>query len=62
MFKKIMTFIRESIEELKKVNWPSKDEAVQSAIVVVLFVVIFSLFLALVDAGLSRLAAFVLKA
>lgn len=61
MFNKIKTFIRESVEELKKVNWPTKDEAVHSAIVVVLFVVAFSLFLSLIDAGLSRLVGLLLK-
>jgi preprotein translocase subunit SecE len=49
MFKKIAGFLKESWEELKKVVWPSKEEAVKSSIVVIVFVVVFSLFLAFMD-------------
>jgi len=47
--KKIVQFFRESISELKKVSWPSKDEVVSSTKVVVVSVVIFAAILGLVD-------------
>ncbi len=49
MFDKFAGFLKESYSELKKVSWPSKEDAVSSSVVVILFIVGFSLFLALVD-------------
>ncbi len=48
-------FVKESIEELKKVSWPSRELAWNSAIVTIVFVVVFSIFLALVDYLLNLL-------
>jgi len=42
-------FARESIEEGKKVAWPTRKETVQMTGIVFLFVVVMSLFLFLVD-------------
>lgn len=47
--KKIVQFFRESVSELKKVSWPSRDEVVSSTKVVVVSVVIFAAILGLVD-------------
>ncbi|MBI9108562.1 MAG: preprotein translocase subunit SecE [Spirochaetales bacterium] len=47
--KKIIQFFRESISELKKVSWPSKDEVISSTKVVVVSVFIFAAILGLVD-------------
>jgi len=48
-------FFREVKVELKKVTWPSRKETITSTSVVVVLVVIASVFLGLVDLGLSRL-------
>ncbi|MBW2617310.1 MAG: preprotein translocase subunit SecE [Deltaproteobacteria bacterium] len=48
-------FFREVKVELKKVTWPSRKEAITSTSVVVVLVIIASIFLGLVDLGLSRL-------
>lgn len=48
-------FFREVKVELKKVTWPSRKEAVASTSVVVVLVLLASVFLGLVDLGLSRL-------
>ena len=42
-------YIKESFGELKKVSWPSRELAWNSAIVTIVFIVVFSLFLAVVD-------------
>ncbi len=42
-------FIRESYQELLKVSWPSKEDALNSAVVTIIFIVTFSLFLSAVD-------------
>lgn len=45
----VVTFVRESKEELKKVTWPDKDEVTSFTFVVVVAVAIVSVFLWLVD-------------
>ena len=55
MFKKTVTFVKESREELKKVTWPERDEVTSFTIVVIVTVVIVSLFLWVVDTGLMSL-------
>ena len=47
--KKIIKFIQESIAELKKVVWPSKDDVVAQTIVVVIGIVVTAGLLAVVD-------------
>ncbi len=48
-------FCRESIEETKKVVWPSRKEALQTSGVVFAFVIAMALFLWLIDAALMSL-------
>ena len=50
-FKKIINFIQESIAELKKVTWPTRDDVVAQTVVVLVSLIIVSVFLALVDFG-----------
>jgi preprotein translocase subunit SecE len=53
---KSMQFLREVKVELKKVTWPSRKQTMGSTLVVVIILVmIISLFLGLVDMGLSSL-------
>ena len=47
--------------ELKKVTWPSKKQTMGSTAVVLVIVAIISLFLGVVDAGLSGLIRAVLQ-
>jgi len=47
--KKIIKFVQESIAELKKVVWPSKDDVVAQTVVVVVGIVITAGLLAVVD-------------
>lgn len=47
--KKIIQFIEDSIAEMKKVVWPSKDEVTASTKVVLVSTLIFALVLGLVD-------------
>ena len=60
-FIKTTQFLREVKVELKKVTWPSRKETMASTGVVIVLVVIISVFLGLVDMGLSSLIRFVLK-
>jgi len=48
-------FVKEAWQELKKVNWPSRKEALGGTGVVLILVILISIFLGLIDFGLSRL-------
>ncbi|MCQ2362473.1 MAG: preprotein translocase subunit SecE [Acidaminococcaceae bacterium] len=49
----LIDFIRGTIEELKKVTWPTKKEAINSTIVVLIAVVFCSVLIWVVDTLLS---------
>jgi preprotein translocase subunit SecE len=61
MINKIKEFFREVKGELKKVVFPSKDELIGSTWVVIIAVVVISLFLGLVDLGLSKMVRIALR-
>ena len=54
-------FLREVRIELKKVTWPSRKQTIGSTVVVLAIVMIISLFLGVVDIGLSSLIRVVLQ-
>jgi preprotein translocase subunit SecE len=58
---RVLQFLREVKIELKKVTWPSRKQAVGSTVVVIILVIIISLFLGVVDIGLSSLVRVVLQ-
>jgi len=60
-FDKSIQFLREVKVELKKVTWPSRKQTMGSTVVVLVIVAIISLFLGIVDAGLSGLIRAVLQ-
>ena len=47
--KKIINFLKESRAELKKVNWPSKEEVLTSTRVVIISILIIAAVIALID-------------
>ncbi len=47
--KKIIAFLRESKSELKKVNWPSKEEVFTSTRVVIISILVIAAVIAIVD-------------
>ena len=61
MVNKIKEFFREVKVETKKVVFPSKDELIGSTWVVIITVLVISLFLGVVDIGLSKLVALALR-
>ncbi len=54
MVGKIKQYWRETLTELAKVTWPSKDELVGSTIVTVIVSLIMGFFIFTVDMGLSQ--------
>ena len=56
-----LQFLREVKVELKKVTWPSRKQTIGSTVVVVILAMIISLFLGVVDMGLSGLIRVILN-
>jgi len=56
-----LQFLREVKVELKKVVWPSRKQTIGSTAVVLILVIIISIFLGMVDMGLSGIIRMVLK-
>lgn len=56
--KQLFSFFRDSIEEVKKVVWPSRKETLQMAGVVCAFVITMALFLWIVDSGLMAIVRY----
>ena len=54
-FQAIIDFFKDVKSELSKVTFPSKNETIGSTTVVIVFTLIVSIFLAVVDAVLVRL-------
>jgi len=61
MVNKVKQFFREVKFEIKKVVFPTKDELVGSTWVVIITVVVISLFLGVIDLGLSELVGVALR-
>ncbi len=58
---KIKEFFNEVKIEAKKVVYPSKDELVGSTWIVIITVIVVSLFLGIVDLGLSKVVSRLLR-
>jgi len=52
--RQVIEFFKESWQELKKVHWPSRKETYAATLVVIVVVVLISIFLAVVDLGLTK--------
>jgi preprotein translocase subunit SecE len=61
IIQKGLQFLREVKVELKKVTWPSRKQTLGSTLVVIILVMIISLFLGVVDVGLSGIIRVVLQ-
>ena len=60
MLGKTGNFIRETVQELKKVTWPSRNELLQSTMVVVATTFMMAFFIGVIDFLLSGLMRFLL--
>ena len=61
MFKSVIKFIQESVGELKKVAWPTREQVWGSTKVVIVAVVVISVFLGLIDILFSFLIKMVIQ-
>ncbi|PIZ75117.1 preprotein translocase subunit SecE [Candidatus Peregrinibacteria bacterium CG_4_10_14_0_2_um_filter_38_24] len=53
MFKTIKNYIKGAFEELPKVVWPTKNQAIKITIIVLIFCLTTAVFLAVVDYGFT---------
>ncbi|MGI6741054.1 MAG: preprotein translocase subunit SecE [Brevefilum sp.] len=58
IFQRIQRFWRETIGELRKVTWPTPQEAWKMTRIVLIVMVIMSLILGVLDMAFSRLVSF----
>jgi preprotein translocase subunit SecE len=54
-------FVREVLAEFRKVSWPSRQELINSTVVVITVTVVVSLFLGAVDVVLARIVERILR-
>ena len=52
---RIMRYFRETVAELRKVNWPTREEATNLTLVVVVTIVAMSIFLGMIVDGVFAL-------
>lgn len=57
---RFVTFYRETAAELRKVVWPTRDQAQNLTVVVLVVVVLMALFLGGIDALLTQILRFLL--
>ena len=54
-------FVREVVAEFRKVAWPSRQELINSTVVVITVTVVVALFLGAVDVVLARIVERILR-
>lgn len=57
----ISRFFRETVGELRKVNWPTRQEAINLTSIVLIVIVAMALFLGLLDLAFVELFALLFK-
>lgn len=61
IFTKIAQFIREARVELKKVNWPTRQQTINYTLLVVAMSLAVAIFLGGLDLGFSRLLQLLIR-
>jgi preprotein translocase subunit SecE len=57
----IQRYFRETVGELRKVNWPTTKEALNLTKIVLLVLAVMSLILGLLDFGFSKIVALIVS-
>ncbi|MFA5780437.1 MAG: preprotein translocase subunit SecE [Elusimicrobiota bacterium] len=60
MIQKSVQFVKEAIEELKKVSWLGRKEVMASTIVIAVLIIIVAIFIGAVDFILSKIIKWML--
>jgi preprotein translocase subunit SecE len=57
---RVKEFVQEVLAEFRKVTWPTRQELVNSTVVVIIVTVVLAFFLGAVDIGLARAVEWIL--
>jgi len=57
MIKKIVKFVNDVQTEMSKVSWPTREELINSTMIVAVVSVLFTIFIFLADLVLSKIIA-----
>lgn len=57
---RVVRYLRETRAELRKVVWPTRDEAINLTLIVVVTIIVMSVFFGTVDYLLAQLVGFLL--
>lgn len=60
MSNKLVNYIKDSIAELKRVEWPTREQTIRHTILVIVISLIVSSFLGIVDFVLTRVLQIVI--
>jgi preprotein translocase subunit SecE len=60
MFRRFITYIRESKDELQKVVWPSRKETIKNTMLVIGISLFVAVFLGMIDIGLTYVLEIIL--
>ena len=58
---KAIKFFKETKAEIKKVSWPTREQLVHNTIIILVFILITTAILSLLDAGFERLLSLIIK-
>ncbi|MGB9763665.1 MAG: preprotein translocase subunit SecE [Minisyncoccia bacterium] len=61
MMKSFIKYFKESLQELKKVNWPSKEETINRTIGVLFLATIIAIVFVFIDYLFIQLIRFIIK-
>jgi preprotein translocase subunit SecE len=50
----LVKYVKDSVEELKKVKWPTKNETINNTLLVIIICIVMGIFLGLIDYGLTQ--------
>lgn len=59
--KRLITYIKNVIEEMKHVQWPSREQTLKMTTIVIEFSLAFALFLGIFDIGFGNLIKYLIK-
>ena len=59
--RRVQEFVREVVAEFRKVTWPSRQELINSTVVVITVTVVVALFLGGVDIVLAKIVETILR-
>lgn len=57
----ILTFVQDSLVELRQVRWPTRQQAIRLSVVVIAFTLACTVFFGAIDFGLSELLKYAIS-